>query len=57
MMMMDEMGSNNQAIEDEIRQTKEKVATAQVRSVNKGKAKFKRMLLKAYKAELKFRLD
>ena len=55
--MMDEMGSNNQAIEDEIRQTKEKVATAQVRSVNKGKAKFKRMLLKAYKAELKFRLD
>ena len=44
-------------MEDELRATREKVKTEEVRSVNKGKAKFKRLLLKAYKAELKHRLN
>jgi len=56
MVMNEEMSGQNQAVEDEIAQIKEKVATEEVRNKNKGKGRFKKMLLKAYKAELKYRL-
>ena len=57
MVMNEEMSGQNQAIEDEIAEIREKEAAEQVRSGNKGKAKFKKMLRKAYLAELRYRLN
>lgn len=55
--MQTDFGSENAAIEDEIIATTKKVQAAKVSSVRQGNAKFKRMIIKAYKKELKYRVE
>ena len=57
MQMQTDFSSQNAAIEDEIIMTQKKTQAAKVSSVRHGNAKFKRMIIKAYKKELKYRVE
>lgn len=53
--MNDEMESKNAKIEDEIKKTEQHVKAEAVRSINKGNQKVKKMLVKVYTKEMKYR--
>lgn len=56
-MMTMEIEGENQQMDDEISKSKEVIKQSEVRSIKKGNAKIKKMLLKAYKNELKTRFE